>query len=77
MSSKRTDRDREPGVSRRMFLQAGARVTTFAAVCATLGATIVSACMSPDDNSSAQANNGSGSGGGYGYGYGYGYGCGP
>ena len=69
----------EPGVTRRAFVTAGAKFYMFGALCATVGSTIIAACM--DSGSTKQANNlgsgnGSGSGSGYGSGYGYGYGSG-
>ena len=73
MASKK---DSPPGISRRVFLGAGARLSLLAAYCATVGTTIVTACMDPDDGGVGQGTGPNGKGDGYGYGYGYGCGYG-
>jgi hypothetical protein len=61
-------------LTRRALLAVGARVTALGAVCATIGSTIIAACVTEpaDPRLTAIANGSTASGDGYGYGYGYG-----
>jgi hypothetical protein len=61
-------------LSRRALLASGAKLTLLGAFCATVGGTILAACVGSNDD--IGSSHGSGSGSGSGYGYGYGYGCG-
>lgn len=77
-------------LSRRAALIQGTKLSLLAAFCATVGSTVVAACMEHGMGGGHGSGYGSGSGSGYGfpggsgggyagtgcgYGYGYGYGC--
>jgi hypothetical protein len=63
-------------LSRRALLAVGARVTALGAVCATIGSTIIAACVTEPADPRTTATTDDATGSGYGYGYGYGYGPG-
>lgn len=58
-------------MSRRAVLIGGVKLSVLGTFCATIGSTILAACLDSNDGTSTSGIHGSG------YGYGYGYGCAP